>query len=358
MNFLSRIFGEGNHKERQRLRGQIRRFKALNQITAASKAPGQNWPGIATSYGDDSLNRAYLQDLADVQSRAQDIDVNNPDIHGFHRARTAQVLGAGVTFDLAPHSSEVGMDQEALLAVTQKIDRIRQVHSRQGGFDAAGLRRSEGKQQERAFLTALVLGSCLIHRVWRTDGKYQIPLSIELIPGSRISTPYERMGDPLVSYGVQYADDHRSRVTGWWVRRVSKTIGNSFVPDYKWDFVPVKDGSLLALTEIAGLDRSLPLATSTVRMLRSRGEFLESSVETARAQAQHYAVTECAEGQDPYAAAGDDVDEQAPMSIGFTKVGPGAMMYCAGNTLHGVVNTGKVPMTFYWSKWIAKGFSA
>jgi hypothetical protein len=34
------------------------------------------------------------------------------------------------------------------------------------------------------------------------------------------------------------------------------------------------------------------------------------------------------------------------------------MMYCAGNTLHGVTNTGKVPMTFYWSKWMAKGFSA
>jgi quercetin dioxygenase-like cupin family protein len=35
-------------------------------------------------------------------------------------------------------------------------------------------------------------------------------------------------------------------------------------------------------------------------------------------------------------------------------VGPGAMMYCAGNTLHGIVNTGGQPMTFYWSKWIAK----
>ena len=38
------------------------------------------------------------------------------------------------------------------------------------------------------------------------------------------------------------------------------------------------------------------------------------------------------------------------------QVGPGAMMYCAGNTLHGITNTGKVPLTFYWSKWTAKGF--
>jgi mannose-6-phosphate isomerase-like protein (cupin superfamily) len=39
-----------------------------------------------------------------------------------------------------------------------------------------------------------------------------------------------------------------------------------------------------------------------------------------------------------------------------TQVGPGAIMYCAGNVLHGIVNTGNVPMTFYWSKWIGRGF--
>ena len=37
-----------------------------------------------------------------------------------------------------------------------------------------------------------------------------------------------------------------------------------------------------------------------------------------------------------------------------TQVGPGAIMYCDGNVLHGITNTGKVPMTFYWSKWLAK----
>jgi mannose-6-phosphate isomerase-like protein (cupin superfamily) len=37
-----------------------------------------------------------------------------------------------------------------------------------------------------------------------------------------------------------------------------------------------------------------------------------------------------------------------------TQVGPGAIMYCAGNTIHGIVNTGNVPMTFYWSKWLSK----
>lgn len=37
----------------------------------------------------------------------------------------------------------------------------------------------------------------------------------------------------------------------------------------------------------------------------------------------------------------------------LTKVGPGTMMYCAANKLHGIVNTGKSPLLFYFWKWKA-----
>ena len=40
----------------------------------------------------------------------------------------------------------------------------------------------------------------------------------------------------------------------------------------------------------------------------------------------------------------------------LTDCGPGAIMYCAGNVLHGITNKSKVPVTFYWAKWMAKGF--
>ena len=36
-----------------------------------------------------------------------------------------------------------------------------------------------------------------------------------------------------------------------------------------------------------------------------------------------------------------------------TKVGPGSMMYCAANRLHGIVNTGNAPLLFYFHKWQA-----
>src|SRR5215467_920159 len=37
----------------------------------------------------------------------------------------------------------------------------------------------------------------------------------------------------------------------------------------------------------------------------------------------------------------------------ITKVGPGTMMYCAAGKVHGIVNTGKTPLLFYFYKWRA-----
>jgi len=36
-----------------------------------------------------------------------------------------------------------------------------------------------------------------------------------------------------------------------------------------------------------------------------------------------------------------------------TKVGPGTMMYCAANKLHGIKNTGSQSLLFYFYKWKA-----
>jgi len=37
----------------------------------------------------------------------------------------------------------------------------------------------------------------------------------------------------------------------------------------------------------------------------------------------------------------------------ITKVAPGSMMYAAAGRLHGIVNTGKTPLLFYFYKWQA-----
>ncbi|MDQ2842840.1 MAG: cupin domain-containing protein [Acidobacteriota bacterium] len=34
------------------------------------------------------------------------------------------------------------------------------------------------------------------------------------------------------------------------------------------------------------------------------------------------------------------------------QVSPGSLMYCEGNAVHGIKNTGSTPMRFYYFKWI------
>ncbi|MCB1022078.1 MAG: cupin domain-containing protein [Bryobacterales bacterium] len=36
----------------------------------------------------------------------------------------------------------------------------------------------------------------------------------------------------------------------------------------------------------------------------------------------------------------------------ITKVGPGSMMFTGANRLHGIKNTGKTPLLFYYFKWL------
>jgi oxalate decarboxylase/phosphoglucose isomerase-like protein (cupin superfamily) len=60
------------------------------------------------------------------------------------------------------------------------------------------------------------------------------------------------------------------------------------------------------------------------------------------------------EDQSPMADYNPNVVSASICGEKTTQVGPGAMMYCAGNTVHGITNTGKVPLTFYWSKWLGK----
>lgn len=316
----------------QRLKFALRpgpaRRKRLSAITAANRAGGNRggWPGVQSYRNEDALNKDVAFASGAVIQRSQDLDINNPDIGGFNRTRVAQILGKGVRFKHVPHATEIGIKPEEATEIARQVNRLREIHSRLGGFDASGKRRSEGKQQERAFLTAIINGSCLIHRVWNPSNPV-LPLSLELIPGVRISTPYAKAGDPHVSYGFVYSDPNRTELIGFWVRRVSKTIGDSFVPDYEWDYLPIEDCSLLEMTEQAGIDRAMPLSVRVARMARNRGEFLESSVESARAQADHYAVIETAEGQDPYSEAAGDSDYVDDRGQGFTSLGDGVKAF-------------------------------
>lgn len=314
-------------------RSQVRRTSRAQQfsIVAAQNSGGASvWSSASSDY-----NREYVEALRVVQQRAMDLDVNNPDAHGYHRQRTAQVIGRGVRWSAAIRGEDIGIATVEARKLCLRINRKKHLHSRSGGFDASGRKRTEGKLQEVAFLTHLVLGSVLIHRVALRLSTRICDLAIELIPTTRLSTPYDKASDPCISYGIRYSDEYRTKVAGYYIKRVSRSRGNAMLDEQIWDFIPVEDAVLLDLTEIAGLDRSLPALTSLVRMLRNKGDFIESAVNSARVQSRRAIVIEVAPGASPHDIAADDQEQPGtatdaePIPVGFVTVGDAEIMYTA-----------------------------
>jgi hypothetical protein len=261
-------------------------------IEASNHASMEGWKPAR----EDQFSEEYLSKIYEIIARAFNLHVNNADIRGHNLGRTARTIGAGIDWKVTLIPDEVGMTPDDATKVCARLNRVRELHSMAGGFDASGRDRSEGILQVVAFLTHFIMGSCLIHRVGINESDRLLPLAIELIPGSRISTPYEFYSDPKVHFGVHYSDEYRSRVTGWHVKRVPKTIGNSVVAMPEWDFIPYEDGSFLELVEPAGVDRALPNCVAVTRLVFNRGQMFENCVEASRNHAAIHAVLKVGTG--------------------------------------------------------------
>ena len=294
----------------QRIEMAIERAKKFGIVAAKTSGGASTWNGTT-----DDFNKEYLDAIIPVVQKSQDLDVNNPDVRGWHRQRTSQCIGKMVNWKCAFRGDEVGIDPQEAHDKGLRINRYRQIHSRVGGFDASGKKRTEAKLQETAFLTMLVQGCCLVHRVGKKRPMGLIPLSLEIIPGIRIETPRDRLGDPLISFGIEYTDDRRTEIVGFHVRKPNRSIGaGNMVWDFQYDFVRVEDAALMALTEIAGLDRSLPATVALVRTLRNKGEFAESAVASARVQAKRFGAIEVEAGSNAWDRADDDNQQELPES--------------------------------------------
>ncbi len=275
-------------------------------IQAAAQANGlANWGGARSAYA----VQEQVEKIEDVQKRAQDLHWNSADIRGHHYGRTARVVGAGVDWKASVKPDEVGMSAEAAKAVCDRINRQRQLHSRNYGFDSEDKRRSEGFLQVMAFMTALALGACLIHRVIRMERGRIIPLALELIPGTRISTPFDRLASKTTHFGIEYSDQYRTRVVGYWVKKVPRTIGNNVIEYPEWDYIPREDGIMLEMIDLAGMVRSLPDTIAVTRLVFNRAEFVEAVIESMRNQSLKSVVYTMAPNVNPADFAEDNQTE-------------------------------------------------
>lgn len=297
-------------------------------IVAAGNTGGKSvWSGTS-----DDFNQEYVSGLQTVIQRSQDIYVNNPDAGGWARQRTAQVIGRGVAWKHNIVGEEVGMAPDAVAQLNRDLNRRRMLHGVSGGLDYSGRGRTEAILQEVTLRTGLVQGGCLVHRMI-TPGAL-IPLALEIIPGSRIDTPPEKLGDPTVSYGIHYTDDRRTRVLGFYVRKPNRTVSSGFAWDLKYDYIPAIDAAPFFLTEIAGLDRSMPAFVNVIRTLRNKNEFAESALGSARAGAKRFGAITVEKGGTAWGRAGEDSQQELPDSsdteqnpVGVITVGENELLY-------------------------------
>lgn len=301
------------------------------------------WTGSSDDY-----NREYAEARDTVVARVQDLDVNNPDIRGWHRRRIAQLIGKGLQFKAIIRPDETGLSSDQCAELNQKINHLRDLHSRSFGFDAAGRGRCEGKLMEKSGISLVTHGEVLVHKVYLNSPGRVSPLALEIIPATRLQTPHDKFADPKVSNGILYSDDRRTRVVGYYVYKPSKSMANTMVKDYAYDYLPADDVVLMQLTELAGIDRSLPAAVACVRMIRNKGEFIEAAVETAKVQSKRSGFVEVAENASPYNVASDDKQQEGETSefelntVGSITVGGTDLMYLS----HGekfINNAAKLP---------------
>ena len=300
-------------------------------VQAGANARGASvWVGTSDDY-----NRDYLIDRERIIARCQDVDTNNPDVHGWVRMRAAQTIGArGLRFKAVFNAEALGWTPQQASDTAAELNSLRDTWSRAGNCDLTGQARSEEKLQEIAFMTGLVQGDCLVHRVWDTDAGESLDLDLEIIPGWRIQTPIDKYGDPTISFGVQYNDTRRTKVKGYWVRLPNLSLpANSFVWDFAYQFIPLEDASLFRITEIAGLDRSLPAITSPMRALRNKNEFADSALAAARVQSKRAIAVNVEAGANAWQRAADDAqqtgtsDPVEPAPVGLAVVGDTEVWY-------------------------------
>lgn len=312
MGFWGRIFGSTSAPAAKPagVKAPLSSAKKLQKFavkSAESTGAKNTWAGSS-----DELNRDYAVATSAVIAKSQDLDVNNPEMRGFHRQRTAQAIGKGLAYKCAFRGAEVGLSDPDAHALALRINRLREIHSNMGGFDATGAGETEAKKQERALLTALVTGTCLIHKVWKTGRDRLLPLAIELIPGSRIETPPFKQGDVKVSYGFEYSDERRSEIVAAWVRKPARTVGGGgLVFDYtesSYLRIPIEDFAMIRLTEQAGIDRAMPICVALAQTLRVKNDFAEKILKCAHVQASDAVTIEVEAGANAWTRADDDAE--------------------------------------------------
>jgi lambda family phage portal protein len=249
--------------------------------------------------GAESADAALLPELQALRSRSRELFRNNPTARGVVEAFVSNVIGKGLTIQSRIDWKTLSISKDR----AQKIQRMMEAGWRNHckTMDYAD-RLNYRRMQPLAYREKLICGESLMIRRYvdpKARGrKAKYGTCWQLVDPDRLQTPYDRMNDANVRYGVELGD--RGQPVAYWIAREhpsdvatllsSKTEAFTRVPAFD------RDGRPLVIHDYEQLrsdqTRGVPILATIIRTLHGIEEYVDIEMIAAMCGAMYAAFIE------------------------------------------------------------------
>lgn len=234
---------------------------------------GERW--LASDTAPDAI---LEQDQEDLLNRADDLYRSNTIYHAAIESRVAHEIGVGMTPQARVRPVGGITDDQAKeinLAIESSLERW---SSR--GIDKQ--RRDTISQMQRVADRSFAnYGEVFALLGDSPSPNGGMPMTVDLINPTRVSTPPEKMADKSVRMGIQYSETNE--IQGYWVRTTDpREVGIYF--EYKWEYYPRFDREgqprMLHVFDplVPGQTRGTPWLTAAFGRVKDLDDFHEAEL--------------------------------------------------------------------------------
>ncbi|MGL5064690.1 MAG: phage portal protein [Microcoleus sp.] len=294
-----------------------------------------------------------------LRNRSRDLIRNNEYALASVRSIVNNVVGGGVKFQSKVKAKRKPRKGDGFATVqNERIEAAWKTWTKARHCHTAG--KLSFAQIERLAMRAIVeSGEVLIRIVRKSFGGSKIRLALEIIESDRLADDLMSRGEMVgavgtIKMGVEF--DSYDRPIAYWI--YPKHPGGPFSynglnPQFMPVRVPAEDIIHLFVTERPGQTRGVPWCASAIDRLRNMGEYEESELVKARAQAGIMGFIQTPEGS--YTQAHQDF----PTPYESLEISPGQVeKLAAGETFTGFDPSGPNPSLEPFMKFMLRGVAS
>jgi len=181
---------------------------------------GNKYPGgLAPAL--DILRLDYWQ----VRTQSERLFYSNTYARGIVRRFVTNVINTGLNLESTPEEAIIGVDEDSLVDWSEDVENKFLLWC--DTADACDIKKQRcfGQIQRQIYAEALIGGDCLV--ILRQNPDTNLP-AIQVIPGSRVETPMDKLFDDKIIDGV-HVDGNGVHI-GYYVRSGSSTWTYTYIP--------------------------------------------------------------------------------------------------------------------------------